>query len=372
MRISRKLQIKKIDLYLLSEVMGPFLGGVAFFCFVFLMFQVLRLAEFFIIHGVSGLVLMEMAGLLVLSFMPISLPIAFLIGVLIAFGRLSSDSELVAMKANGMSLHRLAAPVCVLALGVVGLSWGLNMEWVPWGDREFKSTLIKVSNTKVATSIKEGTFTTGFFDLLIYADRLDTKTSRLQHVFMFDEREPKNPMAVVAGEGEILTVKNESKLGSAAMLKLYNGNIHANQNESDQYQKIDFKEYKLYLKIDEGADTATIKPRMIPYHELKQQVEVSTGQAKLELSTEVWRRYAVATSPLIFVFLGIGFGTFRTRAVRAGAALIALVVILIYWSVQAGTTILAHKGMVPPSVAMFIPNLVMAIAAWLGYRTAIW
>ena len=48
-----------------------------------------------------------------------------------------------------------------------------------------------------------------------------------------------------------------------------------------------------------------------------------------------WRRYAVAISPLIFVFLGMGYGTVRTRAVRAGAALIALLVILIYWSVQA-------------------------------------
>ena len=368
MHIKDRLRIRKIDVYLLTEVLGPFSGGVAFFCFVFLMFQVLR----FIIHGVSGLILTEMAGLLVLSFMPISLPIAFLIGVLIAFGRLSADSELVAMKANGMSLNRLSLPVIMLALGVAGISWGLNMEWVPWGDREFKSTLIKVSNTKVATSIKEGTFTTGFFDLLIYADRLDSKTSRLQHVFLFDEREPKNPMAVVANEGEILSVKNESKLGSAIMLKLYNGNIHTNQSDQDQYQKIDFKEYKLFLKIDEGADTATVKPRMIPYHELQHQIDVSTGPAKLELDTELWRRYAVATSPLIFVCLGIGFGTFRTRAVQAGAALIALVVILIYWSIQAVMTVLAHKGMIPPAIAMFIPNLVMAVAAWLGYRTAIW
>lgn len=368
------MRIKKIDLYILTEVIGPFIGGVAFFSFVFLMFQVLRLAEFFIIHGIAGLTLAKMAGLMILSFLPTALPIAFLIGILIAFGRLSADSELVAMKANGISIYRLTAPVLFLGTIVVGLSLGLNMEWVPWGDRTFKSTLIKVSNTKVATSIKEGTFTAGFFDLLIYADKLDTKTNRLQNVFIYDEREAKHPLAVIAREGEIVTVKNDTGLGSSAMLVLYSGNIHSSEPATNAYQKIDFDEYKLFLKIDEGADTATIKPRMIPYDVLTKKIHEGDKNDPhvRELMAEFWRRYSVAFSPMIFVFLGIGYGTVRTRAVRAGAALIALLVVAIYWAIQAFATIAAQKGYLPPALAMQLPNIAMAIISVFGFRTATW
>lgn len=368
------MRIKRLDLYILTEVIGPVVGGVVFFSFVFLMFQILRLADFFIIHGVAIEILLEMAGLMIVSFLPIALPIAFLIGILVAFGRLSADSELVAMKANGISVFRLAIPALAVALAFTILSLGLNMEWVPRGDRLFKSMLIRVSNTKISSSIKEGTFTTGFFDLLIYADNLDSKTNRLQNVFIFDEREPKNPLAVVAREGEIINVKTEKELASAAMLKLYSGNIHTNEIASGQYQKVDFNDYSLFLKVDEGVDTSTTKPRMIPYAELRRAIrdtQVGT-QHNLEYRTELWRRWAVAISPLIFVFLGIGFGTFRTRAVRAGAALVALIVLLIYWGVQGASTVAAHKGLIPPVIAMQIPNLVMAALATYGFKTATW
>jgi lipopolysaccharide export system permease protein len=369
-----RLRPLKLDFYLLGEVIGPFLGGIAFICFVFLMFQALRLADFFIIHGASGGLLLKMTALLVLSVLPIALPVAFLLAVLVAFGRLSADSELVALKANGISVGRLAVPVAALGMVVVALSLGLNMEWVPWGDRTFKSMLIRVSNTKVISSIKEGTFTSGFFDLLIFADKLDTKTNRLHRVFIYDEREPKNPLTVVAREGEIVNVRSSGQLAAAAMLKLYGGNIHRNDVGENTYQKIDFGEYRLYLKVDEGLDTATVKPRMIPYRKLVDTIRAHRPehQAYREGVTELWRRFSVAFSPLIFVFLGIGYGTVRTRAVRAGAALIALVVIVVYWALQAGAIAAAHKQWIPPSLAMQLPNAVMIAAAIRAFRGASW
>jgi lipopolysaccharide export system permease protein len=364
----------RIDRYVLLEVLGPFLGGVFFFSFVFLMFQALRLSDFFIIHGVSLLVLLELASLMILSFLPIALPIAFLIGVLVGFGRLSSDSELVAMKANGISVLRLSAPVLALALLVSLLSLGLNMEWVPAGDRLFKRTIIRVSNTKVASAIREGAFTTGFFDLLLYTDKHDSKSGRMQRVFIFDERDPKNPLAVVAQEGEILPVQTESRFGSANVLRLMDGSIHINRPSEDAYQKMDFSEYRLFLKIDEGADNAQIKPRMLPYHELQDEIQKNppTTGPGIEFRGEFSRRLAVAISPIVFVFLGMGFGTVRTRAVRAGAALIALAVILTYWSIQAGATVASQKGWVPPMLAMQIPNLLTGLVAIRAFKSANW
>lgn len=370
----RRLQPSRIDLYLLGEVTGPFLGGIAFFCFIFLMFQLLRLADSFIVHGVSAWTLGKITLLMTLSFMPLALPVSFLIAVLVGFGRLSSDSELVAMKASGMSLGRLAAPVVAMAIVVSSLAMALNMEWVPWGERTLKNVFVKVSNTKVVSAIKEGTFTSGFFDLLIFADKVDTKTNQLKRVFIYDEREPKNPLTVVAQTGEVVTVKTGTELGSAAVLKLYNGSIHRNDSEQGSYQKIDFGEYKLFLKVDEGASTLVTKPQMIPYHELVRQIATSNPKTYhgAEMRGEYWRRVAIALSPILFVFLGIGFGTVRTRAVRAGAALVAFVVLLIFWTIQTLATLSVQRLMLPPWFAMQMANMVVAVAGWVSFRRSMW
>jgi lipopolysaccharide export system permease protein len=364
----------KLDRYVLGEVAGPFAGGLLFFIFLFLMSQVLRLAELFIVHGVPFGVLMKMVSLLSISFLPTALPIAFLIAVLMAFGRLSSDSELVAMKASGISLNRLARPVGAIASLVVVLSIFLNLEWVPWSGKLFKSTLLRMSNTKAVSTIREGAFTTGFFDLLIFADEVDSDTNRMRRVFVYDERNPKNPLTVVADSGEIIPVKTESELAAAAMLKLYNGSIHRNDLEEGTYQKADFGEYSVYLSITEGQDAMVTKPEMIPYSELKEKISKSDPRSYegREFRGELYKRFAVAISPLIFVFLGIGFGTVRTRAVRAGAVLIAFSTAVTYWVLQTVGTISVQKGMLPPLLAMQLPNIVVAVAAWVGFRKAQW
>ncbi|MDR3606072.1 MAG: LPS export ABC transporter permease LptF [Oligoflexia bacterium] len=369
-----RVKPSRLDLYILSEVMGPFLGGIAFFVFIFLMFQALRLAEFFILHGASGAQLGKLIALLVLTFMPLALPVAFLIAVLVGFGRLSADSELVAMKSNGFSLLRLAAPVIGLSLCVVTLSLFLNLEWVPWAERNFKNTLIKIGNTKVVSSIKEGTFTSGFFDLLIFAEKVDMQTNRLKRVFIYDDRNPKDPNTVVAQNGEIVNVKTDTELGAAAVLKLYNGSIHRNDSAQGSYQKIDFGEYNLFLQINEGELTSVLKPQMIPYRELVQRISQLSPRDYIgrELRGELWRRVAIAIAPLLFVFLGMGFGTVRTRAVRAGAALVAFVVLLGYYVLQTAATIGVQRDLLPPWLAMELPNIAVFVLASISFRRAMW
>lgn len=364
----------RLDRYLLAEVAAPFLGGTVFIIFVLMMFQALRLAEFFILHGVGIGLLAKLSGLLMLSFVPTALPIAFLIAMLMAFGRLSADSELVAMKASGISLLRMALPPSFIAAVVMALSLGLNMEWAPWSEREFKDTFIRVSNTKALVALKQGTFNTGFFDLLIFADKVDPKTSRLYKVFIYDEREAKSPQTIVAQSGEIVQVKTGSELGVAIMLKLYDGSIHNNDIQGNTYQKIDFGEYSLFLKIAEGSGNSSLKPRMYSHAQLLQWVaetDVANFNGR-ESRGEYWRRIASALSPLIFVFLGIGFGTVRTRAVRAGAAMTGFVMFFAYWGTQTVASVWMQRGWLPPWFAMQVPNLVMAALALVSFRRASW
>lgn len=363
----------RIDAYIITEVAGPFLGGVVFFSFIFLMFQTLRLAEALIEHSVPLSILLKMVSLMIITFLPFALPLAFLIAVLVAFGRLSSDSELVAMKANGMSIHRLAAPALALSLVVAALSAGLNLEWVPTSKAELKGTLLRLTNTKPIATIKEGTFTSGFFDLLLYAEKVDQKTNGMEKIFIYDERDPKNPLAIVARSGEIVPVKVDSDLGASIALRLYDGDIHSNDIRQGIYQKTSFRVYQVFLQINAGANTAIGKATMKPYHELKANLLTETDPQKLrEFRTEIVKRLMTALTPFLFVLIGIGYGTVRGRAVRSGAALVSLAIIVPYYLLQSGFENLAYTGKLAPMLAMAVPNLFLLIIGVLGYRKATW
>ena len=264
---------KKIDLYILEEMMTTLLGATGFIIFVLLMFQILRIADYLIVHRASAALLAQMTFFLCVSFLSTALPLGFLIATSVGFARLSSDSELVAMKAHGYSLLRLAVPVCILASAVSLVSAHMNRKWVPHSMFATKEIQIKIGNSKVVTTMREGTFNTGFFNLLLFADEIDSKTNRLHQVFIYDEREPKNPLTYIAEEAEIISLKSNSELGAAILLRLYRGSVHHNHLETSVYEKLDFAAYNLHLKVNEDQYTTTPKPQMISQSNLLQKIQ---------------------------------------------------------------------------------------------------
>jgi lipopolysaccharide export system permease protein len=343
-------------------------GGVVFFLFVFLMAQTLRWAELIIVHGISIGLVGKMAGSIVLTFFPMTIPPAFLVAVLVAFGRLSSDSEWVAFKAGGFSLSRMLAPVLAAGTALSVLCLGLNLEWGPSGERELYRTVIRIGNTGISSSIREGAFVSGFFDLLLFTDRFDPKTQRMKKVFIFDERDPKQPVAVVAPEGELVPLRTKNELDTAYVLKLYGGNIHRNDPVSESYSKIDFGEYRLFLKVAGGADSGNVKPRMLSYESLRSLMEAkSTSRGhREELRVEFWRRIALSLAPLVFAVIGVAFGIVPTRSVRSSAALVGLGAVLAYWGLLSLAVEWGRIGGAEyAAVILEVPNLIL-LAVGLG------
>lgn len=363
----------RIDGYIATEVLAPFLGGVIFFTFILLMFQVLRLASALIEHSVPFFILLKIVGFMIITFLPIVLPLAFLISVLVGFGRLSGDSELVAMKANGMSVVRLSLPVFFVSLAVSAASLGLNLSWVPQAKYDWRTTLIRLTNTTPIATIRESTFTTGFFGLLIYAENVDPKTERMRNVFLYDERDPKSPRTIVAPSGQIIPIKTDTELGSAIELKLYDGEIHSNDASAGTYSKTTFHEYRVYLRVDEGANNASGNVTNYSYKDLVfLKNTVVDPKKKNELTTEYYSRWLTSLVPILFVFIGIGFGTSRGRKPPLSAGLITILVIVPLYILQTVFTNFGHSGKLPPLLAMMIPDILLLLVGLASFRRSIW
>lgn len=368
------LKLLRTDRYVLTEVILNFIGATVFSLFILLMFQALRLAEFLIVHSVSPVLLGKLALFMGMSLMPLVLPLAFLMAILVSFSRLSVDSELIALKANGIGMVRIAVPVFILSLAVAALSLLLNTFWVPWGETAFKKTEIKIRNTKAVSAIKEGAFNSGFFDLLLFADKVDSRTNKMKKVFIFDEREAQKPLAYVSKEASIIPVKTGNEFGTAVLLELYSGSTHHQDLETKTYEKLDFEKYRLFLKIDEGADTTLQKPHMISQSHLLELIEkypVSQFEGR-EFRGEYWRRIDTSLTPIIFVFLGIGFGTVRYRAAKTGAVLTGFVILILYWTLQTAGTFAVQKGSLAPFWAMQMPNMILFVAGLWTFRRTTW
>src|SRR6185312_7340843 len=147
----------------------------------------------------------------------------------------------------------------------------------------------------------------------------------------YDETDAKNPKTVIAKTGEIVQVKTANDLGSAAVLDLFNGSMHRNNPTDETYEKLDFAENKQFLHAEEGADTTVMKPDYYSSIDLMKRIHETKDNEfhGREWRGELYKRIFTAISPILFVLLGIGFGTVRTRAVRASAAVVAVLTLTV-------------------------------------------
>ena len=105
------LKPRIIDRYVAAEVIGPFVMGVGLLTFALVTGKLLKLTEMVVNHGVGLGQVMGLIGYIMPAFLELTFPMAVLLGVLLGFGRMSGDRELIAARACGISLYRLAIPV---------------------------------------------------------------------------------------------------------------------------------------------------------------------------------------------------------------------------------------------------------------------
>lgn len=161
-----------IFLGIFRELLTPFIAGILVFVGLLLMMQALRLTEFVLIHGVSLTTLMELMGYLALSFLPIILPMSLMVALLLTYTRLSSDNEILAFKSIGYSIWQILSPAFTLGFLACLFSLVTSFELAPWGEKKFEELFADINRQTPSLSLREGTFTENFFDLVLFAEEV--------------------------------------------------------------------------------------------------------------------------------------------------------------------------------------------------------
>jgi len=181
--------VRLLDRHVLTETAVA--GGAATGAFVFVLVagNILTQVSSAIASGrVSGWEGLELVGLLIPGVLPYALPLGLLTGVLIAFGRMSSQQELTAMKASGRSLGRIARPALLLAGGLALLSAWLNLEIAPSANTEYRRLLLGSAKDNPASVIVPGKLNRQFPGMVIRAAERDGEVLRDFWLWSVDER----------------------------------------------------------------------------------------------------------------------------------------------------------------------------------------
>jgi lipopolysaccharide export system permease protein len=360
---------KTLHLYIFKEIIVPFLLGFAVFTFVLLMGRLINLAELVIAKGVPLVDVLRLLSYMLPSFSSISVPMSCLLAVLLAFGRLSADSEITAMKACGISLYGLLPPVIVFAALTYMLTAAITVYALPWGNTSFKSLLYNVINLRVNVSLKDGVFNDDFPGLVIYVAKYDQETHLVSGVLIYDERKLEEPATIFARNGLIMT----DPARKALRLRLLDGGVHRYRGKSG-YQLMKFASYDLSVSFNQTQQIIpTFKESDLSFNELREAMKQKGADARVlrGLSIEFHRRLAFPFACFVFACIGIPLGLQNRRSGKSSGFSLCIVLLLIYYIFLSAGKTLGQKGAIPPALSMWLPNLLfIAMGFYLFKKTA--
>ncbi|WP_413584627.1 LPS export ABC transporter permease LptF [Bdellovibrio sp. HCB274] len=352
---------KKAVQYIFFEMLPSFILGLLVFVSIILMFQVLRLTEFALVHGVAIKTIAEIIGYVVISLLPVLFPMALLFSVLLTYGRLSQDSEIVAMKASGLAMGTLLMPAIILALVVGTVSAQTSFVIAPWGNRQFEVLFTRLANTKATAVIKEGTFAEGFFDMVVYANEVDSKNGKLRKVFIYDEKNSDVPLTVIAKEGSMLP--DPDRPGQEVLLRLQNGEIH---RQTKTHTKISFDTYDVHFSEPDKHEERAKSPPSLTLDEVRNRLKqgIKDPEELRIMQTEFHKRSAISVLCLVFALIGVGLGTTTNRrAAKAGGMILCIGIIIFYWVLYVAAEGAARNGTLPAALAIWTPNAIFGFIA---------
>ena len=350
----------KASQYLFFEMWPSLIMGVLVFLFIMIMFQTIHYTEFVLIHGVSIFTVAQMLGFICISILPALFPMALLFSVLMTYGRLSADSEIVALKATGHSMWSILTPALILAAVVALLSAQTSFHIAPWGNRQFEILISQLEQTKASATIREGTFSEGFFNMVVYTNEIDSKTGLMSKVFIYDERE-ELPLTVIAKHGQLIQENNN--LGNTVFLRLQDGNIH---RQGVSHTKINFGNFDIRL-IDPAKENLRAKtPQSMTIEEVSEKLKQPSLGIDLirDLQVEFHKRWAISLACFIFAIVGVALGTqANSRHQKNNGFILSLIVVICYWALYVTAEGSARNGQTQVALAIWAPNLIFLLFA---------
>jgi lipopolysaccharide export system permease protein len=353
--------MRKLDRYMVTELAGPFLFGVALFLLILVVGTFLsRLVEYVVEQGIPmGAVLCmfayQLPRMVVLTF-----PMSMLLGTLLSVQRLGNDSEMQALFASGASLYRIAVPILLCSLLVGGVGIVVNEFVVPGANersQDIKSRVIE-NREEAVTEIVAPDIRDGTVRRIVYAARLDVKAGRLDKVTVLEMAHDR-----VQAIGEAEYARWDPRRG----WRLYNGEFRKHPPPKQGDLPIRFGEAGAPIDIGWSPRDLILReknPEEMSIRQIRAYIGYlrAAGKPTAPFETQMHDKLALPLAAVVFALVGVPMGVRRERSRSAALGFgISILIIFGYWVVWYCATIAGQGGRLPPVVAAWLADALFGI-----------
>jgi LPS export ABC transporter permease LptF/LPS export ABC transporter permease LptG len=347
-----------IDRYVIREVLWPFVIGLLVFTFMLIIPFLIEYAENFISKGVPALVVLRVMGTLLPSALGLTIPMSLLLGLLVAFGRLSADREFVALQACGVSLLRLMRPVgCLAILAWAATSYVLLVA-VPDANQRFREITFSIVAERAEGEVRPRVFFEDFPDVVLYVRDIPPSGVGWSDVFVSVTRAGQPPTVYLARQGRVV-IDRERRTVEMVLEK---GSSHS-ADQDGKYAVARFERLLLSLNPD------TVFPREGPAKGAREMSipELRARAAELEREGiyphselfEIQKKFSIPFACFVFALIGLALGASSRRDGKLASFVIGLGIIFSYYVLLWLGQSLVRGHIVPPWLAAWLPNIVL-------------
>ncbi len=350
--------------YILKEMVPSLLLALSIITLAFLVGSVIKLADFVINKGVELVYVGKLFLYLIPKLLSYTIPMGVLTATLLAFGRLSSDNEIIAMRATGINLYHIAKPALMLGLLVSILSLPLNDKVVPIAHYKARMLIKELGLRRPAAYLEPGTFIRGFKDyiLFIYDIKYGKDKTVFNNIRIYQPQKNGPTRTLVAKRGEMISLPDKNTV----KLKLMDGTSEEpNPLDPRYFYKLNFKTYYITLTVDDSTMRESGKKnKEMTFEELLENADElrSKGVDPSPLIRRFHKRIADAFASFAFVLIGVPLAITTRRSEKSIGVGLALVMVTFYWLLLALGQILATKDIIPIWLAMWFGNIVLITA----------
>ncbi|MFW5730407.1 MAG: LPS export ABC transporter permease LptF [Desulfonatronovibrionaceae bacterium] len=329
--------------------------------------RMVDLKEVFVGQNVEFLDIIKAFVFLSPSFMGLIIPIACLLSIFLCFLRMATDRELTALQTSGISIKNLVFAPLLFSLAAFAFTLLVSMELVAWGADNFRSIALDMIRNQTRISVQPGVFNQHIPGLTIYTRRTDLESGTLEEVFIRDEATSRSPVAIIAPRGRIVSDQEQG----VVVFILEKGRMYS-WDQGEDLAVVSFGEYRVKLDLlglVGGSGLKEKEPEEMSWKELQ------TARAQTDQDTELYRltvleqhkRFALPLACVILGFFAVPLGMSLQGVGRHWGLFLAVLCFIVYYSMFTAGYSLGEVGVVPLSLALWIPNICFALLAAGGF-----
>jgi LPS export ABC transporter permease LptG/LPS export ABC transporter permease LptF len=354
--------MKTLDRYVIREILPPFVIALLVFTFILIIPFIIELAEQLIAKGVPWPMLLRLMVTLLPSALALTIPMALLIGILVAFGRLSTDREVVVMMACGVSPYRMLRPLAVLAaIAWASSSWVL-LKAMPDANQSFRELTMQIVADRAEGEVRPRVFFEDFPNMVLYVREIPP-TGGWQDVLAADTKNPSQPIIYLARSGRMIVDRRARTI----QMVLQDGARHTTRlDDPAAYEVLKFQQMVVSL------DPESVFPRTGPARgdrelsvaELRQRVKEleAAGVSTHNPIMEIHKKFSIPVACFVFALIGLALGASNRKDGKLASFVMGIGVIFVYYVVMFMAQAMTKGYLIPAWLSMWLPDIVLGVA----------